>query len=73
MSSPALLIHQTMMLIQNVRRAKGLFKVIGALNPACQHWVLTYVSLEISASGLIWQAWLQKSLDLSVKEWQGYF
>lgn len=42
-----------MTLIQSVHRAKDLFKVIGALNPACQH--LTYVSLEISATGLIWQ------------------
>lgn len=60
-----------MMLIQNVYSAKGLFKAIGALNPACQHWALTYVSLEISATDLIWKALLWKSPeDLSVKEWQ---
>lgn len=43
------------MLIQNVHSAKGQFKVIGALNLACQPWVLTCVSMEISATGLIWQ------------------
>lgn len=60
-----------MMLIQNVHGAKGLFKVIGALNPTCQPWLLTSVSMEISATGPVWQAQLWKSPeDLPVKEWQ---
>lgn len=35
---------------------KGLFKIIETLNPTCQDWLLTNVSLEVRAMGLIWQS-----------------
>lgn len=35
---------------------KGLFKITETLNPTCQDWLLTNVSLEVRAMGLTWQS-----------------